>query len=103
MTMPEIIPAIMPRNFEYLKRNLELVRGIVKIVQIDIMDGKLTKNVSWPYGENDKESFEKILNEEEGMPFWDEIDFELDLMIVDSGKEFGKVQKIARERIIFHS
>lgn len=92
----------MPRNFEYLKRNLELVRGIVKVVQIDIMDGKLTKNSSWPYGEHDAESFEKILREEEGMPFWEEIDFELDLMIVDADKEFEKLIKLFPKRVVFH-
>lgn len=98
----EIIPAIMPRNFEYLKRNLELVRGAAKVVQLDIMDGKFVKNASWPYGEHDVESFEKIMREEEGMPFWDEIDFELDLMILDADKEFEKLVKLAPKRIVFH-
>jgi hypothetical protein len=49
--MLEIIPAIMPRNYEDLKNRVALVRGIVPLVQIDICDGIFVKNQTWPYDE----------------------------------------------------
>ena len=39
--MIEIIPAILPKNYEDLKDKIALVRGVVPLVQIDICDGYL--------------------------------------------------------------
>ena len=100
--MPEIIPAIMPKKFSDIEWSVGQVVGAVKMVQLDIMDGKFVKNTSWPYGVDDAASFAKVLNEEQGMPFWDEIDYELDLMIADADKEFEKLMKLAPKRVVFH-
>jgi len=76
----EIIPAILPKDFAELCEQVDLVKGLVKTVQIDVCDGQFTPQPSWPYRKPD-DSFDKIIHEEEGMPAWKELDYEIDLMI----------------------
>jgi ribulose-phosphate 3-epimerase len=110
--MAEIIPAILPKNYEDLKNKISLVRGIAPVVQVDICDGIFVKNITWPFlGKGDDESFlsnnfdehfRRILNEEEGLPFWEDIDFELDLMVSSAVENFHTYTKLGPRRIIFH-
>ena len=102
--MIEIIPAILSKNYEDLKNKIALVRGIVPVVQIDICDGIFVQNKTWPFstGGADDMNFHRILNEEEGMPFWEDIDFELDLMVADSVENFDIYTKLSPKRIVFH-
>ena len=103
--MAEIIPAILPKNYEDLKNNIALVRGIVPIAQIDICDGAFVKNLTWPFsspGQITDEHFQNIINEQEGLPFWEDIDFELDLMVSDVVENFDIYMKLGPRRIIFH-
>jgi len=102
--MIEIIPAILPKNYEDMKNKIALVRGIVPVVQIDICDGIFVHSKSWPFttGGGNDDNFQKILNEEEGMPFWEDIDFELDLMVADAVSNFDIYTKLGPKRIIFH-
>ncbi len=102
--MTEIIPAIMPRNYEDLKNRVALVRGIVPLAQVDICDGVFVNNQTWPYDEmdNDTSNFNRIMQEEEGMPFWEDIDFELDLMVTDAVENLATYMKLGPKRIVFH-
>jgi len=102
--MIEIIPAILPKNYEDMKNKISLVRGIVPIVQIDICDGIFVKNITWPFtmGRNGDYNFQNILQEREGMPFWEDVDFELDLMVANAVKNFDIYTKLGAKRIIFH-
>src|SRR3989344_9203643 len=101
--MTEIIPAILPKNYEELKNEIALVRGLVPLVQVDICDGVFVKNITWPFAGQDFDShFKKILNEEEGMPFWEDIDFELDLMVTDAIDNFDIYTKLGPKGVIFH-
>lgn len=110
--MAEIIPAILPKNYEDLKNKISLVRGVVPIAQIDICDGVFVKGMTWPFeapsssegvsnGELDQH-FLNILHEQEGLPFWEDIDFELDLMVHDAVQNFDIYTKLGPKRIIFH-
>ena len=111
--MAEIIPAMLPKNYEDLKNKIALVRGVVNLVQVDICDGVFVKNITWPFlspAEDDAsflennfdEHFRRILNEEEGMPFWEDIDFELDLMVSSAVENFDIYTKLGPKKIIFH-
>jgi ribulose-phosphate 3-epimerase len=111
--MAEIIPAILPKNYEDLKNKIALVRGIAPVVQVDICDGIFVQNITWPFfakaskstaflENNLDEHFHKILNEEEGMPFWEDVDFELDLMVTDAIENFDIYTKLGAKKIIFH-
>lgn len=100
----EIIPAVLPKNYEDLKSKVAQVKGLVSTVQLDICDGKFVKNTSWPYDEMERldSYFQNILREEDGLPFWEEIDYELDLMISSAHENFDLFLKLGAKRIIFH-
>ncbi len=109
--MAEIIPAILPKHYEDLKNKISLVRGVVPIAQVDICDGVFVKSMTWPFNSPSDEGissdgldehFKRIINEDEGMPFWEDIDFELDLMVVDAVTNFDIYTKLGAKRIIFH-
>ncbi len=102
--MIDIIPAVLSKNYEDLKNKVALMRGIVPVVQIDFSDGIFTPNKTWPFDTGGIEdfNFRKILNEEEGMPFWEDLDFELDLMVSDSISNFDIYTKLSPKRIVFH-
>ncbi|KKR62940.1 hypothetical protein A2643_01340 [Candidatus Nomurabacteria bacterium RIFCSPHIGHO2_01_FULL_39_220] len=105
--MSEIIPAILEKNFNEIKNKLTSLREHVKCVHIDICDGVLTSSVTWPYGGGqlggfEDSDFKKIISEEEGMPFWDDFDFEFDLMVADAVENFDLYMKLGPRRMIFH-
>lgn len=77
-----IIPAILPRDWKEIEEKAALVSGLAPKVQIDICDGKYVPSVTWPYKKRD-ENYDAILREEKGMPEWESIDYEFDLMIKD--------------------
>ena len=80
MSSIEIIPAILPKDFAELSEKVDLIKDFVKTVQIDVCDGQFTPQPSWPYRKQD-DSFEKIIHEEEGLPGWEKLNFEIDLMV----------------------
>lgn len=100
--MVEIIPAIIPKSFEDLNDKITLVNGLVELVQVDILDGKLTPSNSWPYNEEGEENFRKIKDEEEGFPFWKDIDFEADLMISDPLSNIQDWITAGARRLVVH-
>ncbi|MBI3634299.1 MAG: hypothetical protein HY228_01620 [Candidatus Yonathbacteria bacterium] len=99
--MIEIIPAIMPKNYDDLVGKVGLFAGVAPLVQLDIMDGKFVPNRTWPYNPGDQH-FVKIIKEEEGMPEWEIIDFEVDLMIQNPEEVVGQWVLAGAERIIVH-
>jgi ribulose-phosphate 3-epimerase len=104
--MNEIIPSILEKDFLEIKNKIGLIRGKVKTVHLDLCDGIFVPNRTWPfYSSADMEedfNFKKIISEEEGLPFWDEIDYEIDLMVVDAVENFYSYFKLGPRRIIFH-
>jgi len=102
--MAEIIPAILEKNFNEIKNKLTALREQVRCVHIDICDGRLVPSVAWPFGSDglDDFNFRKIINEEEGMPFWEDFDFEFDLMVADAVENFDLYMKLGPKRLIFH-
>jgi ribulose-phosphate 3-epimerase len=97
----EIIPAILPKDFAELEEKVDAIVGVVPVVQVDICDGKFVPKPSWPYKKHDK-NFEDILSEERGLPRWEDIDFEMDLMIADPELELDKWIASGAKRLIIH-
>lgn len=100
--MIEIVPAILPYTFSELEKSLESVRGACNFVQIDITDGKFAGRPSWPLAKLDK-NFEEILKQEKGMPFWEDMDFEVDLMVANPFPIARDFISAGVSRIIFHA
>src|SRR3989338_3544959 len=79
----DIIPAITLKNFEDLEDKLSQVAKLVPLVQIDLNDGRLTPIRSWPYQSSTRRDafFDAIIREEQGFPFWEELEFEAHFMV----------------------
>ena len=100
--MTEVTPAVLAEDYSELTEKLSKFVNITSIVQIDICDGKFVPSVSWPMGRNDEYSVQAILDEEEGMPYWEQMDYEFDLMVINAHKQFDFFTKLGAKRIIFH-
>jgi len=100
--MIEVIPAILVENFKELREDLTLYSNITSIVQIDITDGNFTPFVSWPMHNRDAKTVAGILDGEEGLPHWDKLDFEFDLMIKNAHKQFDFFVQLGAKRVVFH-
>lgn len=98
--MVEIIPAIMPKDYEHLDEVMSLFVNVAPMVQLDIMDGKFVPARTWPYPRD--AHFEAIVAEEEGMPRWEDINFEADLMIENPELAVPKWVSAGASRIIVH-
>lgn len=99
--MVEIIPAIMPKSFADLEEHAKRVHGMAPAIQIDIVDGQYTHHKTWPY--KDRSSFDNIVAQERGLPFWQDFDFEFDLMIQDPGVEVMNFVHAGASRVVVHA
>lgn len=81
---PSVIPAILVRSPLPLREQLEALKGRARLVQIDIV------------GEN-------FLHAEEAMPFWEDFDFEFDLMTNDSLADAKESMRLGASRILIHA
>ncbi|HEY9583601.1 MAG TPA: hypothetical protein VJI66_01395 [Candidatus Paceibacterota bacterium] len=98
----EIIPAILPKTFSEIEEKIKSIKGLADLVQIDICDGKFVPNITWPYVKVDQ-NFESILREERGMPEWEKIDYEFDLMIENPTEDDArKWLSAGAEKVILH-
>jgi len=96
-----IIPAILPHDYAELEHKIDLVKSLVKTVQIDVCDGQLTPTATWPYKKHD-ENFEEIVREEKGLPYWQDVAFEIDLLLKKPEEVINDWITAGAERIIVH-
>ena len=101
--MANITPAILEKNFNEIKNKLTFLRGRAKCVQLDVCDGFFVESQTWPFASGGFEDidFQKIMDEEEGLPFWEEFDFEFDLMVLNAVENFDLYMKLGPKRMIF--
>jgi ribulose-phosphate 3-epimerase len=96
----------VPKNFKDLETHVLQIAGHAKRVQVDIVDGVyahgtfMHKN-TWPY--RDTGTFEKIVTEERGLPHWDEVNYEFDLMINNPADKVIDYVHAGASHIIVHA
>lgn len=100
--MIKVLPAIIPQSIVHLKDSMAKVLPFSSLVQVDATDGKFVSSTSWPYKGIADISFSKILNEEEGFPFWEEMDFEADLMVLEPEKKVWDWIKAGAKAVVLH-
>ncbi|MBI2049286.1 MAG: hypothetical protein HYT29_02535 [Parcubacteria group bacterium] len=98
----ELIPAIMPRSFTELREYVEQVKGLVNVVQLDVMDGIFVPEKSWPYTDGDYEGFLRLAAGDESLDAWAEMDFEVDLMVANPETEIKNWFDAGVRRVIVH-
>jgi ribulose-phosphate 3-epimerase len=100
--MNEIIPAILPRTFEDLSGTLARLRGVPLTVQLDICDGFFVPERTWPMSPSDRAHFAEILKGDEGLPYWQDFNFEVDLMVHAPEKFVPQWIAAGVSRIVVH-
>jgi ribulose-phosphate 3-epimerase len=104
--MIDIIPAIMPRTFSELFDLASKIEGFVPLAQIDVMDGIFVPSKSWPYekGYPDRDDdFMALTRQEDGLPYWETLDYEIDLMISEPEKHLEEWAPLGASRLIIHA
>jgi len=100
--MAEIIPAVMAESVDDLRDKLSLVEGLVPLIQLDVMDGEFVPSRDWPYTPGGFEELRTIIEEEEGLPFWNSIDYEIDLMVERPEEVIADWVTAGVRRVIVH-
>ncbi len=97
----EIIPAVLPSSFKEIEAALLPLSSVIRRAQIDVVDGKYAKGKTWPY--RDRASFDTVVQAEHGLPFWDKIDFQFDLMVQDPTIELKNFIQAGATQVILHA
>jgi ribulose-phosphate 3-epimerase len=92
----EIIPAIIAKDFDELRKKIESVESFVKTVQLDVMDGIFVPNTTWPYTNKEPFSVGDIDRE----PF--SVNLEAHLMVSTPQAVLGEWFSSKIKRIIVH-
>ena len=97
-----IVPAVLPHNFKDLAQHIELLKEApIKFVQIDAVDGIFAHTRTWPY--RDEATFAKVVQEEHGLPLWEQFDFEFDLMVDDPFVKVMEFVHAGAARMLVHA
>jgi len=98
----EIIPTVMPESYEDFVEKIDRVAEFIETVQLDVMDGKFVPSTSWPYNSESDQDWKNLVNQEKGIPHWEELDFEVDLMVENQIEEANNWISAGVGRVIFH-
>ena len=102
--MLEIIPAILETSLTDIEGQLARVRGTAREVQLDVGDGIFVQNKTWPFtNAAQRAEFDRITAQEEGLPLWEDFDFEVDLMIQSPEANALAWVSAGASRIILHA
>ncbi len=100
--MIEVIPAILPVTINELRTKVALVKDFTKYVQLDMCDGVFVPTRSWPQNGKDLMAVEEIYTEETGLPGWESVNYEFDLMVKNASSKFEDLIKLGPSRMVFH-
>lgn len=100
--MIEIIPAVLPQSYKDIEDAVSAVHSIAPTIQIDFCDGKYVETKTWWYNGRDIQKKDEILTEEDGLPFWESINYEFDLMVEDPLSQMETFIALGPSKIIFH-
>jgi len=102
--MIEIIPAILEDSLADIERQLVRVRGAAREIQLDIADGAYVPNRTWPFGNaTERAEFELLVSQQEGLPMWEDFDFQVDLMLQNPEAHALRWVSAGATRIILHA
>jgi ribulose-phosphate 3-epimerase len=100
--MTKIIPTVMAENEDDFREKISRVFRHVDTIQIDVMDGKFVNSTSWPYNDFGNTFWDKLKSQDEGLPEWEKVNFEVDLMVENQIEEAASWINAGVSRIIGH-
>lgn len=98
----KIIPAILPQRYRQIEEGIEQIIGVADTVQIDFVDGQFAANKTWLFNGKDEEVLGEFEREERGLPHWEELNYEFDIMVRDPLQYIDKLVMLGPSKIIFH-
>ncbi len=100
--MIEIIPSIIPQDLNIIREKLEQVLGLVKKVQIDIVDGGYAPVKTWPFIEKYSDDLMKLARGDEKFPYIDDFLVEIDMMIFHPIEYLGDFISLGAKSFVIH-
>ncbi len=80
--MIEIIPSLLPQNLHHVEEQFGRILGLVKKVQVDIVDGEYAPNKTWPFNVKDNDDILNMVRGEASFPHINSFLMELDMLIL---------------------
>ncbi|HWC57880.1 MAG TPA: hypothetical protein VG621_02940 [Candidatus Paceibacterota bacterium] len=100
--MTKIVPAILPQRFSEVESAVAQVVGAVDTVQIDFVDGVFAPNKTLGCNGKDEALLQAIRDEKQGLPHWEDIDYEFDLMVQEPIEKLEGFLALGPSKIILH-
>jgi ribulose-phosphate 3-epimerase len=100
--MTRIIPAILPHSYKGIEMGVEKIYDLVHRVQIDFVDGHFAPNRTWLFNNKDEDKIEAVLHEDMGLPFWDTLNYEFDLMVKEPIQHMDMFIAFGPAKVTFH-
>src|SRR3989344_2067838 len=100
--MAEIIPALIPQNLNIVRENFGKVLGLVKKVQIDIVDGEYASAKTWPFNDNQFEEMMNIVRGEAKFPYIDDFILEVDMLVLHPVEYLGDFISLGAKSFVVH-
>lgn len=92
----------MPQNVGEIRSKSSLVFQLVRTIQIDFCDGVYVATKSWPFNGKDVMAYNEIVSEQVGLPYWEDVNYEFDLMAKNAAEQFDRLLKLGPNRLVFH-
>ncbi|HEY1037196.1 MAG TPA: hypothetical protein VGE62_01280 [Candidatus Paceibacterota bacterium] len=97
-----IIPAVFAVDYNDFVDQLDSIYDIVSRVQIDVVDGSFATKKTWPFDGDAGQEFPKIVRQEQGLPHWEEVEFEVDIMSQNTAFVVDQWIAAGASRVIVH-
>lgn len=100
--MTEIIPSIIPQDLNVIREKLGRVLGLVKKVQIDIVDGQYALVKTWPFIEKNSDELMNLARGEEKFPYIDNFTLEIDMLVFHPIEYLGDFISLGAKSFVIH-
>jgi ribulose-phosphate 3-epimerase len=100
--MIEITTTSIPNSFAELEEAARKAKDIVPRLQIDVVDGIFAPSITWPYNGTDADKFRALVTQEEGLPYWELLNFEVDMMVTEPESKIDDWINAGVDTLIIH-
>lgn len=106
--MTTILPGILESSFDEIQSAVESVASSVKKVHVDMCDGIFVQSKTWPYSHiktgriEDNYHIIKLQSEDIGLPLWERIEYQFDLMIKDPWRTLPVWAQAGATSVVIH-
>lgn len=100
--MVEIIPSIIPQNLSIAKEKLEKILGLVKKVQIDVVDGEYAPVKTWPFLEKNSDDLMRLGRGEEKFPYINDFILEIDMLVLHPIEYLSDFISLGAKSFVIH-